>query len=496
MKKLFILPLVLFSTTILVAQNYNLFLPNIEYTYSELYGEIKAVRIDSIKPNGNELFYYNFKTPRDTSGEINNTSCVHPFSESWIGNFIELKQGGKALFFGRYGDTLYLKPFANIGETWLFGKLDAGSYIEAKIDSIVYSHFIGLTDSVKIIHLQAYDNAGNGIYHQINNITIRISKELGLISLMNFFDYPDCREFDLFGKTTPIAGKTNITNKEIYNFSVGDEFHSDFFRQNVGNGNTQEIRQIKTIIQKSFSINNDTVFYSSDICAVKKEVYHIAGFDSVVIIPYTDTIIELHIINKSIDDKIDKMPEETWFRSNQCTYLNLHYTEIYNQRLIKYYFGQLFSYDASTDCYHTPPADHLTRYEYIEGCGGPYYELASCGSVPLSYKLDYFKKGDEEWGTPYFCDDLLSSAKQVEANKPEVVVYPNPMADMAYVIIKNYNHKNLTFKLSNNLSQVILNIPINSSNTLISRKQLQSGLYFYTISNSSGNLSTGKLIVE
>ena len=188
-------------------------------------GLIKCIRIDSVRNDGDSIFYP-FYTIIDVGA-----GCYTPYKASWIGDKVIIRSDGYNIFFNLNKDSIKIKTKANSGETWNAYQQNDTTIIYAKIISIDTLSFIGLTDSVKTIEFQAYDTSHNPIENVLNAKTILISKNYGIIKTLNFAEFSDiysCQEFNLAGITDPQKGIKNLTEKDIFNFNIGDEIHIKF----------------------------------------------------------------------------------------------------------------------------------------------------------------------------------------------------------------------------------------------------------------------------
>ncbi len=172
---------------------------------------------------------------------------------------------------------------------------------------------------------------------------------------------------------------------EIYDYEVGDTFHFDFWATSPISG-ASWIKNI-TITNKSYSLNNDTVFYERAIAYQELSINPIIEF-------YNDTVIYTDLdslINMGVIDTIYSNPQR------------------YNGRLIN--------------------GHHDWRYwgywyiEYVIGCGRVYLYLNDdWDEIYSEEELIYYKKGDEEWGTPH----VIVEVEELGRVNSSLKCYPNP----------------------------------------------------------------------
>ncbi len=215
------------------AQNYKAMKTDAEYFYLDSVSmDIIAIRIDSTKTIGNNTYYYNFKQIRPTD-----YSCYIINGASWLGDEVVEKPDGTFVFTiypfspGDSAQTYRILTLAGLNQAWNFYNYHfINHHIEANVSGIIFKQFLGLTDSVKVITLTRKDASGQTIVDPINSQQIFLSKNYGLIRSPKFDDFLYFQSFyDLAGKTNPETGITNVTTLKIYDFEVGDEFHTVYY---------------------------------------------------------------------------------------------------------------------------------------------------------------------------------------------------------------------------------------------------------------------------
>lgn len=83
--------------------------------------------------------------------------------------------------------------------------------------------FLGVSDSVQIYTVSAFDNVGSPASSALNNFEIRLSKNYGLLSFINCYDFPSVQQgYELQGQTNPLIGTYQLTYDEAYPWQLGD----------------------------------------------------------------------------------------------------------------------------------------------------------------------------------------------------------------------------------------------------------------------------------
>jgi hypothetical protein len=98
--------------------------------------------------------------------------------------------------------------------------------------------------------------------------------------------------------------------------------------------------------------------------------------------------------------------------------------------------------------------------------------------------------------TPYNCFVNFTAIKEINADK-NWSLQPNPINDFATLTFKNPNNTFAIFQLFNAQGHLIKTIEnISASPLKISRSNLNSGIYFFSLCCDQKQLAKGKLVVE
>lgn len=94
-------------------------------------------------------------------------------------------------------------------------------------------------------------------------------------------------------------------------------------------------------------------------------------------------------------------------------------------------------------------------------------------------------------------NDLLTSIDDVTADEIETKIYPNPSSNNVTVSIKNDDNVSHNFILYNNMGQVVMeNNSFEKNQLSFSVEDYSNGIYYYNITSSKNQLTSGKLIVQ
>jgi len=385
--------------------------------YQHSGGTIQAYRLDStdlsLLPDTLFLSYYSI---RDTLGD-----CYDTTGGSFLGRVVRKKPGGVFQFCNRRNDTLTLHTIEPTGYSWKFITDLPGNYIEATMAAKILDSVCGTTDSVKVITFQAKDKSGNNINHVLNGKYIKLSKHFGLTRMMDIYYAPASPEmYAMTGKASPAIGMQNLTRNEVYHFDVGDEFH--YIDHHYFCSADILYYTIKVILAKEEFPELHQVVYTVEYCQ-RKDVpgppFHYYKYD---------TLIQVYTV-ASDSSYSDEMPMD-FIRGEENTSL---YSRSYPD-----YIGRQ-SHKTSLGIYYAggcwnPPFEYSESYIVTAGLGQTRYSYAVVFEFYTS-KLVYYKKGDEEWGSPVAsgCNILLADECLTRDLSPQIMLFPNPAGDRVTV---------------------------------------------------------------
>ncbi len=255
---------------------------------------------------------------------------------------------------------------------------------------------------------------------------------------------------------------SQLTNAEVYDFEVGDVFHT-YFQHSTNSGGQTGTNHWDTIINKYYSTNSDTLFYQ-----IKRHTKSYAGGGGTGIsYPFTDTIItNFHANLSSIAEHYVPL---------NC--LSCPVTNIYDT---------LGWCNSSTDIQSSylgpnPFEPNIWTSNLQKGLGGPYYSRIDFtqignGAPSWNYYLLFSNTAQYgECGSPY----SYSSIEEKETIK--WTISPNP-AELSLEIrtdISNYDYRIL------NMKGEIVHSGHSINNEKISIEFLEKGIYYIEIQTAS-----------
>jgi len=249
-----------------------------------------------------------------------------------------------------------------------------------------------------------------------------------------------------FSQDFPIRG-------EIYDYEVGDVFHykTEHTQGTPDSYGTETTLNNIIVIDKYFSIDNDTVFYQ---LFVEKLVFNDWN-DEEEFFEFDNTIFETNLND---------------YFTGDTAYENQN---IYNGRLTVYY----------TDYWTNGNASSLDQCIHTIGIGESNSIYNNCDGAPTYYcdniekNIVYYKKGDEEWGVP----QIIVGMDEL-SDKNKFSIFPNPASDFININTKEKSE----IQIFNSTGQLILSQNANSINTRLDISDFSTGVYFLNIMDEDG----------
>lgn len=429
MKKITIIILVLFIFQQSSSQNYKTIIPEIISHYGEY---LYPIQIDSITNSGDSIFYHNFKMIR-----YQNNGYYRLHSSSWTGENIIILPDGYNMFVNKDLDTIKINTSAEINGTWQLYKFSDNSYVEAKVTNKEFETFIGISDSVKTIHLQIKDPYGNNINNEINDKYLKISKNHGFTRIFNFYEfpfnnvndflYPFVSEMEMTGFGE--YGHQNFGASEIFGYNINDERHIiDYHFEFDCNEAICEllVKNILKVENKYISDNHDTIIYTYDKCG--QEIYEGGVYTG----NWHYQTSEIIILSDPINESLNNLNFQPYHNIIDNEYIVTVSTD--TAKWIKLIFTGTDNY-LSLDYQNPENVDDFNKI-YYKGLGGDYFWFYTICCVDEK-RVVYSKKGENEWGTPYNCSDF-SNVRFLKTN--DIKIFPNPSTG---IINLNLNNKSI-----------------------------------------------------
>ncbi|MFO7863124.1 MAG: T9SS type A sorting domain-containing protein [Salinivirgaceae bacterium] len=464
-----------------IAQNYQTVNQNRIAHFANQQDIIQSIRIDSTATDQTVL--YPFYTVQQSDAQ-----CYMPHQSTWIGEKIEIQPNGENWFYNKNSEKITINTRAHLNEQWVAFEIPDSITVIASITAHEELSFLGLTDSVKTISFECFDDEMNSLNYELNNFTIQISKNYGLIKTLNFILFPNhvnynpyqspLREYTLVGMTNPTVGVQNLTWLEVYNFSVDDELHIiKEIPSWEDHTYTKTIQSIFKYLQRTDY--NDSIRYKYTVKQTVKEEWADSGTFT-----YThDTLFKTYAINPNFD----KLPHEPTIDGSSLFF----YEQFNSDKIAKRHSIRMGAID--NNCWDylvgTTPKQN---YRYLKNLGGPYYVHYPCKDDLIEKReLVYYKKGDSTWGTP-----LELNAIKPLVQTPVAAVFPNPAKNTLTIDMANTQQANGHFIIYTIEGQVASTHQITEKKTVIDISKLKNGVYFYKLINDMNHIQSNKLIIN
>ncbi|WP_028982092.1 T9SS type A sorting domain-containing protein [Sporocytophaga myxococcoides] len=449
-------------------------------------GDFIPVEIQSKELIDQDTVYTNSLVVKQNTSNRSD-DCYAKISSAWAGKKIILTKDKRDIFINAENDSIIFRKDAGLNDSWTFYSKGnnhfTASVIRKAFEPIsIYGSI--LIDSVMTVIINYKNNSDKSpADHIFNGKEWKISQKYGFVKTYDLLNFPnDTNALVLQGFNS--KGVKNLTELDIYNFEIGDIFHTmdSSVRIYFSAKNT-----ISTVIDKRIT-DNELVYkienwfnnYQNDPRVPPDFRPPAEGKDT------TEIIIKL---NQSLPNLLNKLPTLRY-----PDYFNYHVYQFVDQKTSQLSKGtiglNLIASEESPDSCYTQSYEPSIENVYMEGLGGPYYNGLDLAPMPTwkMRKLVYYKKGTIEWGTP------LQIVSGINKNKINSIVslYPNPSNDKIKIVSDGIQDS--FYKIYNYEGREILSGYFTSNEEVISVKEIISGIYSVVILNENGAIYSSKFI--
>jgi hypothetical protein len=269
--KFILTAIILLFSVLSYSQDYKLFHADSRkvYTNFPVPDSSFSIAFDSVLRVGSDSVYYNYT---QTGNIITSDSCrfwgapecTKQDRPTWLGAGIKFDNESNYTFFTNDGESLNFDFSSTGGNPVLFyqNATDKFSYTFVKSDTM---SILGFVDSTRFFTITHTDVSGNTINSPLNGSHISIAKTLGLVQFFQVDAFPDVlNPVYMLGNITPDLGLDKITNADIYNYEIGDEFQiheTTYYHYSPPNQNSDRFTRY-FIIGKL--ITADSVIYTAE----------------------------------------------------------------------------------------------------------------------------------------------------------------------------------------------------------------------------------------
>jgi hypothetical protein len=336
-----------------------------------------ATRIDSFQLDSEDSVFYSFRTGRDISD-----TCALVLTPCWLGQKVIIKSDGTNLFFNSDGDTINIHTQAFLNDTFLVYTYPTGEHVKGWVSSIEEEIVLGVSDSVKSIHL--FSNHED--FNLIDPI-LKIGKKNGFVTIYPFYSFPYAylplyndnfmfHSLQLVGSEYPRVGITKNTRGEIHDHEVGDIIRYRYSKFYWSSFSTETRTADLKFIDKEL-LGDDTIIYTIEQWG-SYQFY--SDFENVFTIgtpgSTTKVVKNLNTINSPFLPEefhmFDGGPAHEYLSYSHCGRL----TETKNY--IRGYTRGVDESDTTSDYFNNYSMGiSILERSYYEGLGGNYFRTGS-----------------------------------------------------------------------------------------------------------------------
>jgi len=503
MKIIFFITAVI-SGSAVFSQDYQLWNSSVEKIFEGTIG-FRGARIDSVKASGVDSIFYPTRTVQAEDPFTGQSFiCYSVGKHGWVGDSIRMNSdNGYHWIYEASGDSIEIRTKANPGEVWVAKDLSSGSYYSGEVLSVNWENTaLGVQDSVKSIKFWFVDSEGESSEIDFMQDTLKISRRYGLLNTWRFSFLSNWHEpyitpvidfagdfYNLVGfeNDTLAVGITNLTEDEIYDFQAGDVFH---ILDEYQGGGYVIVREILDRDDSGTEVSYEAIV--TDI-AYTGELNDSPEILSV----YQDTVnTGPYLFGAWLyagEAELSTLPWEPTpdnFYWGNITKLSMSLDQ--NGLRRKHNQQELFSmvYEDLDDCWYIFGASQFCPpnqvfHNYIEGCGGPYYDCEN-----FSLTLEYSVKNGEESGNPIDLSLILSNQSY---NAPVgVSLFPNPSHDVFTIEAQDLLQKIVITDLSGKMVRTF-EAPTATQSLVIDLDGVGAGIYLCNVHTLKNEIITRRI---
>lgn len=149
-------------------------------------GYVRRIYADSTIIAGNAMTNYFYPSIRDNA--LNVVDTLH--GDTWLGKKnIRNNLNGEEIYFNKYGDSLLIRTWSLMGDSWTLCTDNNGIEYIASVGAVVSTTLEGVPDSLKYIVINAY-SGGIPITSYYNNFSFVLSKNHGWYQCLEIYSFP------------------------------------------------------------------------------------------------------------------------------------------------------------------------------------------------------------------------------------------------------------------------------------------------------------------
>ena len=453
------------------------------YTWSPL----KITRIQSIITFPSEIHYYTFYTWRDTASV--DTNCGFWDGPSWMGNEIVESNSGFTYLFNEAGDTIQLNQNANVGQSWVLYRFSNGAEIRATVNAVSMMTVASLTDSVKEILLEVFDNLGQpNPSHPANNLILRLSQNNGWFRTISVREFPSI--------VLPLVRIDPIQlpeSKDIYDFEIGDEFEYTGQCINLSGSSPPGYSYVR-IDDKWMNATQDTVFYKRFVVTLGLQFVPTPTPHLDSTFTYSEDTVSYFYSHAPLYTTVpeeNNTPLHQSYQNSVNCYLMDQDSTLYNNRLFfRETDGYFDLYNSPLPCVrfnHFEPLEYNWYYSIGLGLVATRFNTMSQAGNDCEQHLIWFHKGTETWGNYV----PLTSGINETTSSISFDILPNPAGALVRVNFPNQLPEKLS--LYSGEGKLINTWNVKSKTVSLDLSDLSAGIYILSVEGKN-NVERKRLI--
>jgi hypothetical protein len=166
-------------------------------------------------------------------------------------------------------------------------------------------------------------------------------------------------------------------------------------------------------------------------------------------------------------------------------------TTIFANRMIEFKFDNILLPDSNVD---EPGSNGYVQYK-IRPMSNLQLPVVVHNEAEIFFDSNFPVLTNNVWNT--LVSDLYVGIASVQGTDELITVVPNPFNSSARLIFsKTFTNTETTFTLMDAMGRTIDKRRVNGSEMVITKGSLNPGIYFFELSNESGNEAIGKIIID
>lgn len=450
------------------------------YEYYGLFPEgVWPVKVDSSSyNNGDTTLYFN-------SGMISyhGSYCIDTAGVNIVGPKTTKLSNGDYLFYNRYGDSIPIYMDKAEGEEWVC-YMDSSITVNATVESISTSSFGENYDIIHTIRFRVESDDSNMIYSSVGNDFITIGEKSGVLKTLAWVIFPyrshenlsprnRISKGDFIGGTYPSFDDViNVSEAEIHDFHVGDEFHIEYYYWRESPFYVDVKLYKYRTINRSEDADNVSIRYLRE-----RQI----GVDSVAFDDWGNGTM-FYLYGDVIVDTITRLYSKTdyslsrplFYKENGTNALTkIHNRPAYMQSSLSVWANP------NDSCGFFDELLPVDEYYYIKGLGGPYYRKMEHEYYMINDEktLKYYSLADgSTYGDPIQFVGIESISQQSSFQ-----VYPNPAENTLNLKFKNHLANN--YRIHDITGRLVQqgSLPASQELKVINISSLSKGAYLIVI---------------